>query len=86
MVDFFFFFWTLVVSICVCGGGAFSVAIFFSVLNTCLLLLFTEVTLIKTTCQVMGLSNGFADMDLKGDWFCGMDWINTFHSSLSPTF
>lgn len=34
----------------------------------------------------MGLSDGFADMDLKGDWFCGMDWINTFHSSLSPTF
>lgn len=42
-------------------------AIFFSVLNTCLLLLFTEVILIKTSCQVMGLSDGFADMDLKGD-------------------
>lgn len=49
------------------GSGLSPGAFFFFVLNTCLLLLFTKVTLIKTTCQVMGLSDGFADMDLKGD-------------------
>lgn len=47
-----------------CVSGGFLVH-FFSVFNLYLLVLFTEVMLIKRTSQVMGLSDGFADTDLK---------------------
>lgn len=58
MVDFFFFF-KLVLSV----GGHFFSSHFFSVFSICLLLLFTEMI----TFEAVGLSDGFTDMNLKGD-------------------
>ena len=64
-------------------GGSFLGGHFFFVLSIYLLLLFTEVMLIKTILEAMGLLDGFADMDLSGDRFCGMDWLSTWYSSSS---
>lgn len=44
-------------------GGHFFSSHFFSVFSICLLLLFTEMI----TFEAVGLSDGFTDMNLKGD-------------------
>lgn len=59
MVDFFF----LKTSAICLWVAISSVAIFFSVFSVCLLLLFTEIIIF----EAVGLSDGFTDMNLKGD-------------------